>query len=276
MARKDRKLIALDTLQLLKKGFYKTANGQRIDIQAAQAYTESHTISYSPEMGDRLIVAAKKFPKLVDKPQAEVTGETTMNAVRRLLAEGHDRLVYLNFASAKNAGGGFLGGSQAQEESIARATGLYPCLVQCTDYYETNKRSRSSFYTDYMIYAPEVPILKDENGNTLSELLKAAVITAPAVNTGVVKQREPQRLQEVETVMKRRIKKVLAIALEHQHSTIILGAWGCGVFQNDPQQVAKWFREVLTENFASCFKHITFAIYANSERFIQPFQQEFG
>lgn len=81
-----------------------------------------------------------------------------------------------------------------------------------------------------MIYSPNVPILKNEDGNNLEELISSAIITAPAVNAGVVKQREPERISEIEKVMKRRIRKVLAISLENGHTTIVLGAWGCGVF----------------------------------------------
>jgi uncharacterized protein (TIGR02452 family) len=127
-----------------------------------------------------------------------------------------------------------------------------------------------------MIYSPTVPIIKDEAGNNLPELSYCAIITAPAVNTGVVKQQEPKQLPKVEAVMKRRIRKVLAISLLNGHQTIVLGAWGCGVFQNDPKEIAKYFREVLTTDFRNRFKKVVFAIYANDEKFIRPFRDEFG
>ncbi len=118
----------------------------------------------------------------------------------------------------------------AQEESIARATGLYPCLLQAPDYYAVNRTNKSCFYTDYMIYSPSVPILKDEAGNYLEELMTTAIITAPAVNTSVVKRREHRKTSKIEKVMRRRIEKVLAIASEQGHRNIVLGAWDCGVF----------------------------------------------
>ena len=75
--------------------------------------------------------------------------------------------------------------------------------------------------------------------------------------------------------MKRRIEKVLAIALKHGHQSIVLGAWGCGVFQNDPNDMARYFKEVIEEKFNNQFQKITFAIYARNERFIKPFQEAF-
>lgn len=70
----------------------------------------------------------------------------------------------LNFASAKKPGGGFLKGSQAQEESLARASGLYSCLLQAPTYYKANRSSnRRGIYEDLIIYSPEVPVFRDDN-----------------------------------------------------------------------------------------------------------------
>jgi uncharacterized protein (TIGR02452 family) len=235
--------------------------------------SEENTKVFTPLETDELI--QKDFSDQAEPTQFSVTGQTTLDAVRALFQAGHQDVACLNFASAKNPGGGFLGGSQAQEESIARASGLYPCLLKAPDYYQTNRKTTSCFYTDYMIYSPAVPIFKDEDGNHLEELTYCSVITAPAVNTGIVRQQEAEKLPEVESVMKRRIRKVLAIALTHGHQTIVLGAWGCGVFQNDPNQIAKYFREVLTTDFKNKFRKVVFAVYATNEKFIQPFQEEF-
>jgi uncharacterized protein (TIGR02452 family) len=126
-----------------------------------------------------------------------------------------------------------------------------------------------------MIYSPAVPIIKTDDGINVGRLLSAAIITAPAVNTGVVKHREPHRMNEIETVMKRRIAKVLAIALKHGHKTIVLGAWGCGVFQNDPDDIAQYFKEVIDRQFKHDFERIVFAVFSKNERFIKPFLELF-
>ena len=73
-----------------------------------------------------------------------------------------------------NPGGGFLSGSQAQEESLARATALYPCLAQMTEMYETNRQLNSPLFTDNMIYSPEVPVFRDDD-----DILLAAQMGIP-------------------------------------------------------------------------------------------------
>ncbi len=275
MSRNDRKQLAEETLQIMEQGYFVTPSDKTIPIKELQAECEANTKVYSPEASDDLLQNRRPNP-LDISTKISVTNQTTLDAVRDLIAAGNEDVLCLNFASAKNPGGGFLGGSQAQEESIARATGLYKSLLQADVYYETNRNTKSCFYTDYMIYSPGVPIFKDENGSNLEELLSCSIITAPAVNTGVVKRKEPHRLSEIESVMKRRIAKVLAISLRHGHRCLVLGAWGCGVFQNNLIDMARYFREVIEQQFKSEFREIVFAIYARNERFINPFYDEFG
>ena len=272
--REKRKYIAEDTLKILEQGYFQTTNGKTISIKEAQATAVENTLIYTPEMSDDLLVNRNK-QSLAKATIIEVHSETTLNATRRLIAEGYKEVICLNFASAKNPGGGFLGGSQAQEESIARSTGLYNCQMKAWDYYEVNRKTKTCIYTDHIIYSPNVPIIKDEAGTNLDTLALASIITAPAVNFGVVKRREPQRIPEVEAIMKRRIAKVLAIALEHGHRAIVLGAWGCGVFQNDPKDIAPWFKEVIETQFKDEFEKVVFAVYARNERFITPFYESF-
>lgn len=273
--REQRKLIAQDTLKILEQGFYQTPLGEKIDISLQQKNAETNTKLYSPSMTDelleqRIVTQRKEETKIL------VKSATTLDAVRDLIRQGKTEVACLNFASAKNPGGGFLGGSQAQEESIARSTGLYHSQMQAWKYYEINRKTHSCIYTDYMIYSPNVPILKDEEGRNLNQLNLVSIITAPAVNFGVVKKREPEKIPLVEEIMKRRIAKVLTIALKHGHQYIVLGAWGCGVFQNDPKDVAKWFRAVIEEEFQNEFLTIVFAIYSKNEKFIKAFYDEFG
>lgn len=270
-----RKQIAENTLEILRKGFFKSPSGSTINISELQSKAEALTKVYTPQESDYLIENSS-FPNALNETKIEVVNKPTLEAVRDLITHGYKDVLCLNFASARNPGGGFLGGSQAQEESIARSTGLYNCQIKTSGYYETNRKEKSCIYTDYMIYSPFVPIIKDEQGNTINSKEYCAIITAPAVNRGIVKLKEPQRLTEVETVMKRRIRKILAISLQNNHKSIVLGAWGCGVFQNDPQDIARYFKEVIESEFKNKFNTIVFAIYSKNERFIKPFINEFN
>jgi uncharacterized protein (TIGR02452 family) len=274
--RNQRKAIAEETLKIIEQGYFLTQEGVRIDIKNQQWFAEQHTVVYTPKMTEQLIQERRSQPLTDQTTQIKVINDTTLNATRQLIKAGHEDVLCLNFASAKKPGGGFLGGSQAQEESLARATGLYNCLLKANEYYETNRQTKSCFYTDYMIYAPGVPIIKDENGNNLDELTKTAIITAPAVNTGIVKQREFKRLNEIEVVMKTRMEKVLSIALENKHLNIVLGAWGCGVFANEPTAIAKYFKWVIDHKFNNEFEKIIFAVYSKNQKIIEPFYHEFS
>lgn len=87
------------------------------------------------------------------------------------------------------------------------------------------------------------------------------MLTCPAVNVGALKRNEPQSIPEVEAVMARRTRMVLAVAAVHKIEAIVLGAWGCGVFMCDPEMIARLFAEALTEPaLAGRFAHVTFAI----------------
>ncbi|MEO0601399.1 MAG: TIGR02452 family protein, partial [Myxococcota bacterium] len=87
--------------------------------------------------------------------------------VSRVQDEGRHDLVLLNFASARNPGGGFINGARAQEEDIARASGLYPCLLQAPVYYDANRETRSLLYTDHLTYSPRVPFVRERNRRLL-------------------------------------------------------------------------------------------------------------
>jgi uncharacterized protein (TIGR02452 family) len=273
MKQSTRREIAKDTLEILEKGFYINSKEERVDIDLIQKKAVENTRLYKPNELDELRAENKYANNF--QTRYEVTNETTLDAVRRLAGEGEENVMCLNFASAKNPGGGFLGGALAQEECIARASGLYPCLLQANEYYEYHRKLNTCLYSDHMIYSPQVPILKTEFGNPLNEVVCTTIITSPAVNAGVVRRNEESNTDKIVPVMRKRIEKLLALCLHHQHTTLVLGAWGCGVFQNNPEEIAELFREALTGNFANQFKRVVFAVRTDKESIIEPFRMRF-
>ncbi len=225
---------------------------------------------------DRILQSGPKHAST----EFEIVNSTTLAAAKRLL-DGQQAadVLCLNFASAKNPGGGFLKGSQAQEESLARASGLFPCIAQMKEMYDANRRFGSCLYTDHMIYSPNVPVFRDDADDLLRKPYCVSIITAPAVNAGAVRRNEKHNVSKIEPTMLGRIEKVLSLAVIHRHDTLVLGAWGCGVFRNDPADVARWFYTHLVENkvFRGCFKTVVFAILDNTRdhRFLQPFVHAF-
>src|SRR5260370_38640775 len=117
------------------------------------------------------------FSRTAVNTNVEVANETTFRGLSRLSASG-GHIGCLNFASAKNPGGGFLSGAQAQEEALARSSALYPCLLRAPDYYERNRANHSAIYLDLVIFSPLVPFFRDDSAALLERPALAAVITA--------------------------------------------------------------------------------------------------
>jgi uncharacterized protein (TIGR02452 family) len=259
--KEDRIKIAESTMSILDQGFYKNGRGEEIHFQKKQQSAEKDSFLYSPSM-EKSIEDRVSNLVLANEPyntSIEVTEETTLQAIFRL--SGVPDVVGLNFASARTPGGGFLEGANAQEESLARSSGLYPCLSQMKEMYDYNRNNKSCLYSDYMIYSPQVPIFKNDLGFLLQKPQFASFITSPAVNAGIVIQREADAIEKIGAVMQTRINKILSVALIQGHNTLVLGAFGCGVFKNNPLDVVKYFKVALDGNFKNVFKKVVFAVY---------------
>lgn len=274
MKRSTRADMAVETVAICEEGRYVTAAGAMVDIKTAVRGAVAET----------RLCALSEFRPTAPKNSAlatrfAVTGETTIAAMRRLSTSGRGALACLNFASAKNAGGGFLRGSEAQEESLARSSALYPCLLAAPEYYGRNRAGNTALYLDLAIWSPDVPFFRDDEGALLEEPYLASVITAPAPNAGAVAVNEPSRSSEVEPTLRRRAAFVLRIAAAMGVQRFVLGAWGCGVFRNDAQLVALVFRELLGDGgeFSSVFEEVVFAIYDRSadRGVVRAFEKEF-
>jgi uncharacterized protein (TIGR02452 family) len=196
-----------------------------------------------------------------------VANETTLQACARLVAsQRYQRIGVLNFASARNPGGGFLRGARAQEESLARSSGLYYSLRQYPQFYEYHRAQDTTLYSDRMIYSPVCPVLRDDEGEWLARPYTVDFITSPAPNAGAVTRNEPHNRGRIAPTLMQRAGKVLALAGRHQCEALVLGAWGCGVFQNDPATVARVFADYLRPDgdFGRRFRHVSFAVYDTS------------
>ena len=279
--RQARASIAKETLDIINQGFYLNKTQNRVDIADLVEQTKSASVLYKPNDFEEVFAQRDSILLETKSESTEflVINTTTFQAVRDAVVGGQS-VICLNFASAKNPGGGFLGGSQAQEESLARASALYPSIVQMEEMYNTNKMFGSCLYTDHMIYSPAVPVFRDNADQLLDEPYLASIITAPAVNAGCVRKNEPANVNKIPEVMRRRIEQVLSIAVTQRYKTIVLGAWGCGVFQNDPADVAMYFKEFLVdhEQLKHAFDQVIFAVLDSSkeQRFIKPFQNIFN
>ena len=271
------KEVATQTLQILDAGYFVAPSGERLSLQPALSEAIAGTCLYTPQQAADLLESPG--PTSGTRPLVEVTDETTQVAAHRLVVtESVTDLALLNFASARNPGGGFINGAKAQEEDLTRCSGLYPCLLTQPVYYEANRKNDSVLYTDHIIYSPRVPWFRTRSRDDANTVFLASVITAPAPNAGVALQRDPQSGPEIEATLRRRAGLVLAVAAHQRHRNVLLGAWGCGVFRNNPAQVADAFGQWLeSERFRGLFDRVVFAIYDRSSdrSTLGPFQQRF-
>jgi uncharacterized protein (TIGR02452 family) len=257
------KELAQEILEVQDRGTYVAPSGRTIDISEAQQAAVAGTRLYRPSELKELLASRSGHNRATGPHQFEVTDEKTQEAACRLMQEeGFDDLVLLDFASARNPGGGFLTGAKAQEEDLTRCSGLYRCLETQTEYYETNRANSSLLYTDHIIYSPRVPWFRVKSREFLESPYLASVITAPAPNAGEYLKREPDGDEPVKETLRRRSAYVLAVARDQGHRSLLLGAWGCGVFRNDPAIVADAFMTHLqSDQFADDFDRVTFAVY---------------
>ncbi|MFD7256271.1 TIGR02452 family protein [Streptomyces sp. NPDC059874] len=269
--------IARENAEILASGGYRTRSGRQVKLAAALADAKAETRIYGPNRvipGEDLLLT--RFRTAV-----EVTGESSTVAARRLAAPGLEpsagvaRVAVLNFASARNPGGGYVRGAKAQEEALCRASALYETLLEAPEYYEVHRAERSTFYTDRVIHSPGVPVFRDDRGALLDTPFRAGFLTSPAPNAGTIRRQEPERTAEIPLALARRGELVLEVAALHGYERLVLGAWGCGVFQNDPADVAGAFRGLLEGRFAGVFERVVFAVLDRNPGPQSAFEREF-
>jgi uncharacterized protein (TIGR02452 family) len=251
--------LATETLSICAAGEYRAATGEHVVLRDALTAAREGTTLYRP--ADVAELPAIDQPG-AGAPRSEVTNETTTAALRRLYAAGVEDALALNFASARNVGGGFLGGARAQEEDLCRTSALFPCLETQPTYYAANRAHRSCLYTDHAIYSPRVPFFRDDALALQPTLAFASVLTMPAPNAAEL-TRNPGAAQALEETFRARARAVVRMAASRGHRTLLLGAWGCGAFRNSPVLAADAFARALADT-AQAFDLVLFAVWERS------------
>lgn len=186
------------------------------------------------------------------------------------------KIAVLNFASAVNPGGGVVGGSSAQEEALCRCSNLYPTLNQkwlIDAFYNQNRLSNNPIHTDAVIYSPDIVICKsdDEYPERLPknkwctvDVISSAAPDLRGIPYNSLESNNGYGIhlseEELYRIHLKRARHILTIAVANGVKAIVLGAFGCGVFGNDPEIVSEAFRKA-TEEFIGCFDIIEYAVY---------------
>lgn len=260
-AREKRVEIFNDSMELCRK-----------NSRLSQSVSKSQkgTVYYAPD-------DHPDFSKKGADTKVSVTPERTFEAAKRLSQKlTGKKLAVLNFASATNPGGGVTRGSSAQEEALCRTSTLYPCIN--TDrlfglYYQPHRKNGDVRYSDACIYTPDVTVFKSDTAFPQllpeNEWFCTDVITCAAPNlrekpynamnpgSGV---RIKVSASELLALHISRGRHILEAAAANGADAVILGAFGCGAFRNDPNVVAKAYASLLDE-FKGVFDEIVFAVY---------------
>jgi len=240
------------------------------------------------------------MPCINYKTKIEVLAQDTVEAAIRMCKESKaDTPGILNMANAERQGGGFLEGTTAQEEQLCYRTTLFSTLkVQFyplpgawpRDYPRRPKDENGApMQNEYsVLYSPSVAIYREAQSKFFAlykperapEII--SVLTVAALNLGRYKGFDKKSTtypnDECRVIMREKIRLLLRVAVRRRKTRLVLGALGCGVFRNPPEEVAPIFRELLNDQeFKGYFQHIVFAILPNrgDNRNIDVFRKEF-
>lgn len=212
------------------------------------ALDSAYNVIYTPEY---------KFYSYDDKCQPFSITVSSNDTVSEIIKQAKINVSWigvLNFASFTSPGGGFMSGAHAQEEDLCHNSNLYERISSELDFYAYNiKHKNNGAYENRAIFSYDVKFIDpDTNKSYLVD-----VITCAAPNKSVGRY---QNISWNNTeILKSRIKFILDIARTEKIQTLILGAWGCGIFGQDPREVAKLFKEELTSGKYN-FEKVIFAI----------------
>ena len=260
--RKENIEVFLDTISFINEDDY-LSNAVNESIEKTVIYnTDIDEIKAIKKLGEVRVSQYRSF-------------EAAMKLHQEFL---NKRIGVLNFASATNPGGGVTKGSAAQEESLCRVSTLYPVLATeylLNNFYMPNRLKNNPLHDDTVIYTPDIVIFKSDNNSPTrlkkEDFIKVDVLTCAAPNL----REKPGNLynfdgntsikisdEELYQIHLKRAKQILDVALVNKIDILILGAFGCGAFKNNPYVVAKAYKDILKE-YKSYFDLIEFAIFTN-------------
>ena len=243
-------------------------NNKEKRAEKAREHTQLMEYYYGDEIKDTVEFDTKEYNDGFEINHPTFTSEHTefiledtdsVSAILKYTPEFDEKHLYytavLNFASYKNPGGQFINGSKAQEESLCHESYLYNVLKEFDNtFYDWNRRHKNkSLYLNRALYSDSVMFMRGD------ELRYCDVITCASPNKTASQKYCGVSDEENSKVLRDRIDFVLKIAKDNLVEILILGGYGCGVFGQDPYEVAQIFKELLTTKY-KCFNKVIFAI----------------
>ena len=257
---------------------FNSGNWENKEQRAEQAkvHTEQMQVMYADEIKEaveKTKIYSTDFKSRISaiNKDMQITVEDLDTVHAGCIYYGNGKTALLNFSSYKNPGGMFIKGSKAQEECLCHASYLYNVLSQMeNDFYNWNRQHKGrALYLNRGMYSPDILFQYKET------LFHCDVITCAAPNKSAGQRYQNISDQENTEVLRSRIAFVLDIAKENQVDTLILGAYGCGVFGQNPIEVATIFKKHLKSRH-KCFARVVFAIPSGKDGNLEAFQKVFA
>lgn len=268
-----------DTEAICKQGYYEIKGEKlpslkyRVDLKHSKLELEQATVFIDNRLsavvngvdeftGEDIILT----PLIGHKCTFSCENTDTFAMVQKLINTGKSGVLALNNASPVNPGGGVRKGARAQEEDLCRKSTLLMSLESedAFEYYDYNRGLNNFNGSDACIISPNVEVIKDTDGNKLSNTFTCAVLTcaAPKVNRGFNGLSKGQYIE----LVRNRIYVMLKVSAYMGYRNLVLGAWGCGAYGNDAKLISNIFYEAITDfKYCSCtidelFESINFAV----------------
>ena len=256
LMRKRRAEIFQQTINIVESGAFDSINGNHIQFPDPEIMARN-TIFYKEE----LRINKNNY---YDSMEITVLNIDCVQEGKQLKDAGFNPAI-LNMASGHNPGGGVIRGASAQEENLFRRSNLFQSMYQYAEFAPMYgiKKSEDQYPLDFHfggIYTPDAFFfrgLEIDGYPLLDEPFSLSVISVPAINI----RRHEMELETYMTTTKDKIRTILRIGIVHEHDALVLSAFGCGAFGNDPYVMAALFEEVFCEpEFKNSFRKIVFAI----------------
>ena len=168
------------------------------------------------------------------------------------------KILVLNLASFMRSGGGVERGCKAQEEDLYRKS----------NYFQANNHNFYPLRKSQVVYSPTVHIIKDSDYNlldkpvTVSCLAVAALKNPPLFKMTGMRQHYKNDIDR--NIMQAKIDMIFKVAILHKHTDLVLGALGCGVYNNPRVEVALMFKKSI-QKYGKYFRRIGFAILSSGD-----------
>ena len=264
--------ILKETLNIIRDGRYVT-DGKNVALTHPISNLKQAVYLSEKDVLNIIVEQKWKYSQHKDAKSAlvKVTNRDTFSAalaMSRKSRHAHENeIAVLNFANPVNPGGGVRYGAVAQEEDLCRKSTLLTSLESedAAEYYRFHKEQCDCFSSHSIIVSPYVEVFRSYNNDLLPYTFPVSVLTCAAPIVDGVKSR-PYSYAEYATLLSDRITGILSVCAKLGYKKLVLGAWGCGSFGNDPMLVARLFEQNIRQ-FDSAFDEIEFAVLGNGSNF---------